>query len=85
MLRQIQGDGVKIRPLRSSWCLDVTFGEDASLIRLRNAAQNLSFLCRLALSLFRADKPRSISLLRKLKTVAYNPAHVVTALHLGKI
>ena len=24
------------------WCLDVTFGEDASLIRLRNAAQNFA-------------------------------------------
>ena len=36
------------------WCLDVTFGEDASLIRLRNAAQNFSFLRRLALNLFRA-------------------------------
>ena len=31
------------------WCLDVTFGEDASPIRLRNAAQNFSFLRRLAM------------------------------------
>ncbi|BBP05090.1 hypothetical protein TPL01_09740 [Sulfuriferula plumbiphila] len=37
------------------WCLDVTFGEDASPIRLRNAAQNFSFLRRLALNLFRAS------------------------------
>ncbi|MDP2881134.1 MAG: ISAs1 family transposase [Azonexus sp.] len=67
------------------WCLDVTFGEDASPIRLRNAAQNFSFLRRLALNLFRADKSRSISLPRKLKTAAYNPAHLVTALHLREI
>lgn len=67
------------------WCLDVTFGDDASLIRLRNAAQNFSFLRRLALNLFRADKSRSISLPRKLKTAAYNPAHLVTALHLREI
>lgn len=67
------------------WCLDVTFGEDASLIRLRNAAQNFSFLRRLALNLFRADKSRSISLPRKLKTAAYNPAHLATALHLREI
>jgi predicted transposase YbfD/YdcC len=67
------------------WCLDVTFGEDASLIRLRNAAQNFSFLRRLALNLFRADKSRSISLPRKLKTAAYNPEHIATALRLQPI
>ena len=67
------------------WCLDVTFGEDASPIRLRNAAQNFSFLRRLAMNLFRADKSRSISLPRKLKTAAYNPDHLATALHLREI
>jgi predicted transposase YbfD/YdcC len=66
-------------------CLDVTFGEDASLIRLRNAARNFSFLRRTALNLFRADKSRPISLPRKLKTAAYNPAHLVTTLHLHEI
>lgn len=67
------------------WCLDVTFGEDASLIRLRNAALNFSFLRRTALNLFRADKSRSISLPRKLKTAAYNPAYLATALQLQEI
>ena len=67
------------------WCLDVTFGEDASLIRLRNAAQNFSFLRRVALNLFRTDKSRSISLPRKLKTAAYNPAYLDTALQLQEI
>ena len=52
------------------WCLDVTFGEDASRICQRNAAENFSILRRLALNLFRADKSRSISLPRKLKTAA---------------
>lgn len=62
------------------WCLDVTFGEDASAIRLRNAAHNFSFLRRLALNLFRADTSRNISLPRKRKTAAWNPhylAHVL--------
>ena len=63
----------------------MTFGEDASLIRLRNAAQNFSLLRRLALNLFRADKSRAISLPRKLKTAAYNTAHLATALHLKEI
>jgi predicted transposase YbfD/YdcC len=62
------------------WCLDVTFGEDASAIRLRNAAHNFSFLRRTALNLFRADTSRNISLPRKRKTAAWNPdylAHVL--------
>ncbi|MDR0716586.1 MAG: ISAs1 family transposase, partial [Azoarcus sp.] len=67
------------------WCLDMTFGEDASLVRLRNAAQNFSFLRRLALNLLRADTSRSISLPRKLKTAAYNPDYLATALQLRKI
>lgn len=67
------------------WCLDVTFGEDASPIRLRNAAQNFSFLRRLALNLFRADKSRSISLPRKIKTAAYNPDYLAQALNLQAI
>jgi hypothetical protein len=40
---------------------------------LRNAAQNFSFLRRLGLNLFRAEKSRAIRLPRKLKTVAYTP------------
>jgi predicted transposase YbfD/YdcC len=55
------------------WCWDVTFGEDASTLRLRHAAQNFSFLRRVALNLLRADTSRSLSLPRKLKTAAYNP------------
>ena len=67
------------------WCLDMTFGEDASLIRLCNAAQNFSFLRRLALNFFRADTSCSLSLPRKLKTAAYNPAHLANALKLREI
>jgi len=63
----------------------VTFGKDASPIRLRNAAQNFSFFLRLALNLFRADKSRSISLPRKIKTAAYNPKYLAAALQLWEI
>jgi len=59
---------------------DVTFGEDAGAIRLRNAAHNFSFLRRLALNLFRSDTSRTMSLPRKRKTAAWNPddlAHVL--------
>lgn len=63
----------------------MTLGEDAGLIRLRNAAQNFPLLRRLALDLFRADTSRSLSLPRKLKTAAYNPAHLANALKLREI
>jgi predicted transposase YbfD/YdcC len=67
------------------WCLDVTFGEDASPIRLRNAALNFSFLRRLAINLFRADKSRSTSLPKKRKAAAWNPDYLATVLRLREI
>ena len=67
------------------WCLDVTFGDDASPIRLRNAALNFSFLRRLAINLFRADKSRSTSLPKKRKAAAWNPDYLATVLQLREI
>lgn len=67
------------------WCLDVTFGEDASSIRLRNAALNFSFLRRLSLNLFRGDKSRSTSLPRKRKAAAWNPDYLAAVLQLSEI
>lgn len=67
------------------WCLDVTFGEDASSIRLRNAALNFSFLRRMSLNLFRADKSRSSSLPRKRKAAAWSPDYLATVLQLHEI
>jgi hypothetical protein len=65
--------------------LDVTFGEDASLIRPRNATQKISFLRRAALNLLRADKSCSISLPGKLKTAAYSPDYIAFPLQLRRI
>jgi predicted transposase YbfD/YdcC len=67
------------------WCLDVTFGEDASPIRLRNAALNFSFLRRVSLNLFRSDKSRSTSLPRKRKAAAWNPDYLAAVLQLREI
>lgn len=39
------------------WCLDVTFGEDSSRVRVAHAAQNLSRLRRLTLNLLRLAPP----------------------------
>jgi predicted transposase YbfD/YdcC len=67
------------------WCLDVTFGEDASAIRLRNAAQNFSLLRRIALNVFRADNSRSLSLPKKRKAAAWNPDYLAAVLKLRQI
>lgn len=67
------------------WCLDVTFGDDASSIRLRNAALNFSFLRRVSLNMFRADKSRSISMPRKRKAAAWNSDYLATVLQLTEI
>jgi hypothetical protein len=62
------------------WCLDVTFGEDASSIRLRNVTLNFSFLRRVSVNLFRHDKSRSTSLSSKRKAAAWNPDDLATVL-----
>jgi predicted transposase YbfD/YdcC len=67
------------------WCLDVTFGEDTSPIRLRNATQNFSFLRRIALNLFRADTSKKLSLPKKRKTAAWNSDFLAQVLGMGKI
>ena len=47
------------------WSLDVTFREDQSRARTRNAAQNLAILRRLALNLLRKDNTVKLSLRQK--------------------
>lgn len=47
------------------WCLDVNFGEDHNQTSVRDAAQNLSRLKRMALNLLKLDTSKKISLRRK--------------------
>ena len=63
-------------------CLDVAFREDASAIRLRNAAANFALLRRFALNLFRLDKSNTKSMLKKCKAAAWNSQYVVDLLKL---
>ena len=58
------------------WVLDVTFREDASRVRERNAARNLALLRRIALNLARADHTRSASLRRKRKQAACDDTYM---------
>jgi predicted transposase YbfD/YdcC len=59
------------------WRLDMTFGEDSSRVRVRNAAQNLSRLRRLVLNLLKLDtsdpkKKRSIKAKRFRASIDLN-------------
>lgn len=67
------------------WCLDVTFPEDASPIRLRNAALNFAFLRRVAINLCRNDKSRSKSLPKKRKAAAWNREYLAKVLGVLRI
>jgi len=49
------------------WCLDVTFREDENRIRDRNAADNLAWLKRFAISLFKQQTDnRSVAMRRRV-------------------
>lgn len=55
------------------WQLDVTFAEDASRVQDRNAAQNFTWLRRMALSLLKRH-PSASSLRSKRKQAALDPS-----------
>jgi len=60
------------------WVLDVTFGEDASRVRERNAARNLALLRRIALNLARADSTLKASLKGKRKYAGWDDSFMAT-------
>jgi predicted transposase YbfD/YdcC len=52
------------------WRLDVTFGEDSSRVRTRNAAQNLSRLKRITLNLLKLAPPTKANSIKSKRFVA---------------
>jgi predicted transposase YbfD/YdcC len=60
------------------WVLDVTFREDASRVRERNAARNLALLRRIALNLVRADTSLKASLKGKRKYAGWDNDFMAT-------
>ncbi len=60
------------------WVLDVTFREDASRVRERNAARNLALLRRIALNLARADSTLKASLKGKRKYAGWDNSFMAT-------
>lgn len=67
------------------WVLDVVFGEDASRIRTKRAAENFGILRRLALSLLGAAPPpkKGMSIRRRRRYCAHRPAYLDTVLSVG--
>lgn len=55
------------------WSLDVTFHEDNSRARTRNAAQNLATLRRIALNLIKKDRSKNCSLRSKRYIASIDP------------
>jgi predicted transposase YbfD/YdcC len=60
------------------WVLDVTFREDASRVRERNAARNLALLRRIALNLARANSTLKASLKGKRKYAGWDNSFMAT-------
>ena len=60
------------------WVLDVTFREDASRVRERNAARNLALLRKVVLNLVRADGSLKASLRGKRKHAGWDDAFMAT-------
>jgi hypothetical protein len=58
--------------------IDVTFREDASRVRERNAARNLALLRQVALNLVRADSSLKASLRGKRKHAGWDDAFMAT-------
>ena len=52
------------------WVLDVTFREDGSRIRRGNAPLAFNVLRKIAISLYKSDKTKDISMVRKKKMAA---------------
>lgn len=54
------------------WSLDVTFGEDQSRARDKNAAQNLATMRRLIVNLLKNDDTKKMSMRRKRRVAAWD-------------
>ena len=58
------------------WCLDVTFREDQSTVRIKQAARNFALLRRLAMNMLRKDTSTKRSLNLKRHRAALKPEYL---------
>lgn len=62
------------------WTLDVCFGEDDSRIRIANAAENLSRVRRIALTLLKQEKTAKMGIIGKRMKAAYDRNYLLKVL-----
>jgi predicted transposase YbfD/YdcC len=68
------------------WSLDMTFGDDTSRVRKANAAENLSRLKRLALSLLKHAKPPKKGMsLKRFRTACDRDPSLLAKVMLGQV
>ena len=66
------------------WTLDVSFGEDGSMIRVGHAAENMSTLRRLALNLVKGEKSLKIGVAAKRKRASWDLEYLRAILRLAQ-
>lgn len=67
------------------WCLDVSFGEDKSRVRVGNAAENLSILRRIVLNLVRQEKTCKLGVKNKRLCAGWDDDYRAKLLNLHMI
>jgi predicted transposase YbfD/YdcC len=77
---QIQDHRSHINKLH--WTLDVAFSEDASRKRAGNAAQNYSFLLKIALNLLKNETSKKPSMKSKRLEAGWNETYLMKILNI---
>ena len=67
---------------RLHWSLDVGFGEDQSRARIRNAAQNLSRVRRIALTLLKQERTAKVGIKGKRLKAGWDAAYLLRVLEI---
>lgn len=67
------------------WILDVCFNEDSCRVRSKNAAENLSRVRKIALTLLKNEKTSKLGVKSKMKKAAYDFDYLLKVLGINKI
>lgn len=67
------------------WSLDVSFNEDASRKRIKNATQNFSILNKIALNLLKREKSRKLGIKGKRLSAGWDNHYLIKVINLMKL